>query len=276
MRKSSARAGAVGAVMTMAGGACSSAPATTGTFTGDGGEPSSSGSAGTGSSSSSGAGNTSSSGSGTASSSGSGAPVCTQAFQPMGYTAALPLLVSQIFGASGYEGDGETAGNITQGMCGAGDAPDAGITGTCYTWSYTPGAMGWAAVEWLNNGDGVMYGNWGELPGIAAPVGAENVTFWAKTETPGLQVKFSAGGLTPSPTAATPTYCGDTDSTTTLSVTLTSSWTQYTLPLAHTTTSADLILGAFNWSIGGGTGQDAGAGGTGPYSFEVSNIAWTQ
>jgi hypothetical protein len=134
--------------------------------------------------------------------------------------------------------------------------------------------MGWAAVEWLNNGDGAMYGNWGQLPGIAAPVGATNVSFWAKADTDNVEVKFSAGGIMSNPTATVPIYCGDTDSASLLTVTLTPTWTEYKILLSHTTTADDIIVGAFNWAIA--NTQDAGAGSAGPYNFEVSNVEWTQ
>jgi hypothetical protein len=299
-------------------GACSSNDTTT-----DGG---SSGSSASGSSSSSGSASGSASGaasgsaSGAASGSASGSSSGSSSGTPtdgggmaeaaaacgaptMNASDKLPFPVDGHFIASGYEGDFGQIKNLGDGTgtaCGGSRAPTEGgaPVGNCWAVTYTPlltGGLGWAGVAWQ-----YPTNNWGASPGYLIPAGATQVVFSAKGKNGGEVASFGVGGVNPSTTSP----CGDSVTTSLMNQVLTTTWTQYAIPLNGQPYSAGQIIG-FSWSTGvaanvpdAGTGtadaattdagasapdattaSDAAAGDaaapTGiPISFYIDNIRW--
>ena len=231
--------------------ACSSTTSgpPSGGATGDMGSTASSG----GSSTSSGTGSGASSTSGTSSSS-----------SQTGTTVALPVTVSAQYVPSGYMGDGMTAGAINMLPQTPTDPTDCGgdrsapAIGTCYQITYTPvtpGGQGWGGVYWQYPSN-----NWGGMAGLDIAAGATQVSFYAKGMNGGEQVQFVVGGIQASGMAYQDSFKA------TVTETLTTSWTQYSVPLPA---SYGSVLGGFAWSAG--APADAG----GPIQFEVDSIQWT-
>jgi hypothetical protein len=104
--------------------------------------------------------------------------------------------------------------------------------------SFTPGGPeGWGGIYWL-----YPENNWGNLPGGLDLRPANKITFWAKGDTGGEQVRFFAGGASgpgaPYPDSLQP-------QATTIFITLTRQWKEYSINL----TGKDLshVVGGFGW-----------------------------
>jgi hypothetical protein len=213
----------------------------------------------------------------------------------------LPFAVDVMnkFVPSGFENDacGTIQMPATPGdpSCG-GQRSSATALGNCHEIIYTPAAptamvgcgtpgapKGYAGVAWQH-----PVNNWGTMPGYAIPAGAKKVTFYAKGAVGGETVKFFVGGTgygTP-PTAAAP--CADPVSAS-QSVTMTTSWAQYSIAILSTYTPAVLtgfgyslanqVLGASAGDAGAdaSTGSDGGDAGAAPsvVHFYVDDITWT-
>ncbi|MEO0324885.1 MAG: hypothetical protein AAF447_18120, partial [Myxococcota bacterium] len=104
--------------------------------------------------------------------------------------ATLPAVVFGEPGAintpyvpSGYMGDADA---LTLDAAWA-DDPRSGPT--CLRVSYGP-PSGWAGVAWLDPAD-----DWGDRPGGLALDGAQSLTFWARSEREGLEIRIGYGLL---------------------------------------------------------------------------------
>jgi hypothetical protein len=161
---------------------------------------------------------------------------------PGANSSTLPFAVDTpgAFVSSGYEGD-YSAITVTA-TCPT-RAPGT-PAGDCHTVIYNtlPDAglgLGWAGVVWQHPAN-----NWGSQPGYLIPPGAQAVTFYAQGATGTENVGFAVGGMG-TPSTATP--CVDTVTSTLAAVTLSTTWTQYTLPLSSQTYAGG-VLNGFSWS----------------------------
>jgi hypothetical protein len=231
---------------------------------------------------------------------------------PTPNTDTLPFAVDSKFIPSGYEGDAVGTMAIqmptTMGDPSCSGMPRAGNgKGTCHTVIYNalaPGtpigyptgatAMSWAGVAWQ-----YPINNWGQppancvsnctvSPGYVIPAGAKNVSFYAKGSVGGEVISFWAGVITPGGTSiCTDPFAVGTNPNT--KVTLTTTYTQYTMPIMGTYSAG--VITAFGFSLadqnpgsagdGGATeagATDAGAteGGSGypTVTFYVDDIEW--
>jgi len=99
----------------------------------------------------------------------------------------LPFTVDDWFAPSGYMGDGESPGAITdKPMCMP--SRPSGWVGHCHRFAYTPGTKKWGGVYWQ-----YPDGNWGDHPGLVIPTGATKVSFQAWGEAGGEKLKFLVG-----------------------------------------------------------------------------------
>ena len=105
---------------------------------------------------------------------------------PTGPTV-LPFAVDDWYGPSGYMGDGESPGAISDAMTCRDDRP-ASWVGNCHLYTWTPGTQMWAGVYWQ-----YPDGNWGDRPGLQIPAGATRISFRAWGETGTEQVDFMVG-----------------------------------------------------------------------------------
>jgi hypothetical protein len=159
-----------------------------------------------------------------------------------GAPLALPFYVSDQFIPSGFMND-PTGITITTGANGSPAcptrAPSAG--GLCYVvaWDTTTNAA-WAGVYWQYPAN-----NWGTEPGLSIAAGATQVSFYAQGAAGGEVLTFKSGGINDPLVAATGSY-GDNYEVSSPSVTLTTTWTQYTISLQGAT-YPDGVLGAFVW-----------------------------
>jgi hypothetical protein len=166
--------------------------------------------------------------------------------------------------------------------------------GTCHTVIYTalaPGtpigyptgatSVGWAGVAWQ-----YPINNFGMSVGYAIPAGAAKVSFYAKGAVGGETVSFYAANIAPGGMAV----CNDAFASGTnpaAKLTLTPTWTQYTMPI--TGTYATGIITGFGYSLndqiptgdGDGGVADAGAKDGGdagsaypPVTFYIDDIVW--
>jgi hypothetical protein len=168
----------------------------------------------------------------------------------------LPFVVDSLFVASGFMGDGETAGPITQDdnmTCMASRPP--GSVGHCHKFTYTPSTKMWGGVYWQ-----YPVGNWGATPGKRIAAGATKVTFYAAGAAGGESIKFIVGGM--SGMANSDTVNAN------VSVVLTTTPMPYIVDLTGQT--YDAVLGGFGWTA------EAPAGSTAPISFTVDSIKWEQ
>jgi hypothetical protein len=161
--------------------------------------------------------------------------------------ATLPFAVDSIYAASGYMGDGEVPGGISDSTACPQRAGEA--LGLCHHLSWTPKSKGWAGVYWQ-----YPSGNWGTSPGYPVEPGATQVSFWAWGEKGGEKVSFFAG---------IPEADGFKSELT--DVVLTTTPTQYFVNLRNETYST--VVGAFGWSSGTSDGVN-------PVVFNVDDIQW--
>jgi Thaumatin family len=187
---------------------------------------------------------------------------------------ALPLVVTTYFPNRGWFGDGAISslfrtGVITEtpgaGLCAA---RPPGARGLCIQVKYTP-PPGYAppagafvgsymlttlAASHTDRDVNAVVGspNWGIEPGLMVAPGATRVSLFAASDQPGVKVFFKAGtGLDSAALPETPAP-------------LTSTWTQYQLPLAGLEVGAGLI-GGFAWTY-----KDP----TRPATFYIDGIVW--
>jgi hypothetical protein len=122
---------------------------------------------------------------------------------------------------------------------------------------------GFAGVAWQANvqsmAGGAYYNNFGVAPGVIPPAGATEASFWAKGAVGGEQLQFSVGSAATAP-------CTDSVISTT-SVTLTTTWTQYSIPFPPPVNYAAGQVNGFTWGVAGA------APGT-VVSFYFDNVQW--
>lgn len=145
-----------------------------------------------------------------------------------------------------WMGDGEVPGRVSLSEC----WPENPYSGrTSIRVAYTQEVVGWAGVYWVTPA-----GNWGDRPGGHDLTGADRLTFWARSETPGAQVTFVIGGI------GYPTnWRGDADCARPAepypdsvcpaikqTATLATTWTKVSIPLPQ---GRDLsrVVGGFGW-----------------------------
>jgi hypothetical protein len=161
--------------------------------------------------------------------------------------APIPFAVDDFYAPSGFMGDGESPGALT-------DAPTCPTRagdkhGLCHQVTWKPGAKGWAGIYWQ-----YPDGNWGTATGHTIAPGATQISFWAWGSKGGEKVDFFSGI---NPPDGYKVDSGD--------LTLTTTPTQYVLKLSGVTYST--VVGAFGWSSGTSDG-------TTPVTFFVDDIQW--
>jgi hypothetical protein len=166
----------------------------------------------------------------------------------------LPFVVDSEYQPTGSYGTGTTSTSSTCTVA----RSSATAKGNCHTATYTVVAGGaFAGVFWQYNF------NWGAEGGYQIPAGATKITFSAMGAAGGEKVGFNAG-YTGAPTAATP--CTDTIRANTNTLTLTTSWTAYSMALSGGYPEG--VLGAFGWEA-----NAPDAAGTG-ITFYVDDIQY--
>jgi hypothetical protein len=124
---------------------------------------------------------------------------------------------------------------------------------------------GYAAVVWQANvqqmgvAPNVYYNNFGVAPGEIPPAGATEASFWAKGAMGGEQLQFNVGAAGTGP-------CTDSVIST-ISVTLTTAWTRYTIPFPAPVNYANGQVSGFQWTV---AGQSPGVVTT----FYFDNVQW--
>jgi hypothetical protein len=189
---------------------------------------------------------------------------------PSGGSLPFAVDTAGIYITSGYEGDGSAITMPADPTCG-GNRSSASAMGNCHPVTYTPPPSGSTAPNWA----GVLWqhplNNWGNLgAGYAIPAGATKVSLWARGQLGGEVVTFLVG-FDVTPTATNP--CVDTV-TGSLKVTLTTTWTHYTIPFAGQYPSG--IISPFGYTVGTADQPvrgDAGPGGPNTV-FYVDDIEW--
>jgi hypothetical protein len=166
---------------------------------------------------------------------------------------------------TGGMGDAAVPGAITATTDAAACAgePAAANVGACYSITYQPqplkpGAPStWAGFFWQYPAN-----NWGAMQPRLIAAGAKSITFYAKGNAGGEKLTFKAGGIVNTPSLETPF----SDSFTIMNtVTLTKTWTKYTLPMTGLTYGSG-VLGAFAWV--------AEVPNTTPVKFFLHGIVW--
>jgi hypothetical protein len=104
--------------------------------------------------------------------------------------AALPVIVTTRFIASGFQGDPDpTVVAIPEGVT-CPSRPSSPV-GQCVVFDYTPVLQaGWGGVNWQ-----YPENNWGSLPGLCIADGAASVSFSARGNAGGEAVDFWAAGV---------------------------------------------------------------------------------
>lgn len=158
----------------------------------------------------------------------------------------LPFAVDDWYGPSGYMGDGEHVGAITDAQTCLPSRPSTWI-GNCHRYTWTPSGTAWAGVYWQ-----YPDGNWGDRPGLTLPSGATAISFQAWGATGTEKVDFMVGMM-----AVDGFEIKQTE------VALTTTPTRYTLSLAGT--SYGKVVGGFGW-----VAKEA----TAPMTFGIDDIRW--
>jgi hypothetical protein len=181
-------------------------------------------------------------------------------------TLTLPFTVSDHYRPTGGMGDGAVVGAVTfvtDGAACAGE-PAAASAGTCYAVTYQPQPIAagapstWAGFFWQYPDN-----NWGTQQPQLVMAGAKAVTFWAKGVAGGEKITFKAGGIVnAAQSTATPFSDAFTVENT---VTLSKTWTKYSLPMTGVTYGGG-VLGGFCWV--------AAATNTTPIKFVLHGIVW--
>ena len=168
--------------------------------------------------------------SGAAGAGGAAGPYCSQ---PGAKFGTLPYITTTSFIGSDYQPNGgglqigSTACTHYDAACGT-ENKNSGPCGQCSTWTYTPNATAatYAGVGYVRKFDGSY-----TAPQICMPTTAKAVTFYAKGALGGEQVTFTAQGATELP------------------VTLTATWTKYSLPLTGTFNTDTGVEQGFYWKV---------------------------
>lgn len=142
--------------------------------------------------------------------------------------SVLPFAVDDWYGPSGYMGDGEVPGSIADAQTCLSDRP-AGWMGNCHRYTWTPADRGWAGVYWQ-----YPDGNWGDLPGLVIPAGANRISFRAWGAAGTEKVDFMVGMM-----------AVDGFEVSKMEVELGTEPTQYTIELAGA--SYGKVVGGFGW-----------------------------
>ena len=156
------------------------------------------------------------------------------------------MVVSDHYKPTGGMGDATVAGAVTIGTDAAACAgePAAANQGLCYAVTYHPqpfpvGASStWAGFYWQYPDN-----NWGAMQPLTIATGAKDISFYAKGQAGGESITFEAGGILNTVSVATPYTDGFTIS---MTITLTNTWTRYTLPMTGLTYAGG-VLGGFGW-----------------------------
>jgi hypothetical protein len=145
---------------------------------------------------------------------------------------------------SGWMGDATVPGRVTLTECWY-DNPHSGQTAIKI--DYTRQISGWAGIYWLHPAE-----NWGDRPGGFNLTGADRLTFWARSDTPGAALRFLIGGIgyldgvvcEPSLEPFPGSVCPKIEEIKTLS--LSPTWTQHTIDLhLYPTRSLTKVVGGF-------------------------------
>jgi hypothetical protein len=159
----------------------------------------------------------------------------------------LPFYLSDQFVPSGFMGDSTAsmmAITLTHDAASCKSPRQTGAGGDCYGVVWAPTLTGdagaaWAGVYWQSSAN-----NWGSKPGKAIAPGATKISFYAAGAAGGETIQLCAGGINSMGTSATLPY-GDTFKVQEPAITLTTTWTQYELPL--TGASYTTVIGGFCW-----------------------------
>jgi len=185
----------------------------------------------------------------------------------------LPIVVDDLFAASGFMGDGANPGAIVLANAPT-DCParaPGNPVGKCSKFTYTPVnagnpqafmPAGWGGVYWQAPAN-----NWGTLPGQHIEAGATKVTFYAAGAKGGEVVSFIAGGIMG-------TAYQDPPKVELGNQVLTTTMTAYSIDLTGLTYEG--IIGGFGWTIEAKAGADAGLFDPTPVSFYVDGIQWVK
>ena len=144
---------------------------------------------------------------------------------------------------TGWMGDGEVPGRVSLTEC---SYDDPHSEPTAIKIEYTEEVIGWAGIYWVHPAE-----NWGDRPGGFDLTGADRLTFWARSDTPGAEIEFLIGGVGyPNGTACSSplaepypdSICPKIQQTETLS----STWKKYTIPLPQSR-NLEKVVGGFGW-----------------------------
>jgi hypothetical protein len=178
----------------------------------------------------------------------------------------LPFAVSDYFAPTGYEGDGANVEDVNLVTMHNDACPtrSPNPVGDCYEVTYddtNPQAtQGFAGVLWQYPGN-----NFGAYSGHTVTPGAQNVTVWARGASGGEKVEFQVGGID-DPTQPNQ----DSIDVQTGSMTLTTTWEEYTIGLPSS--YGDVLCG-FGWIVKSPTPGSPGAS-SGPIVFYLDGIQW--
>jgi hypothetical protein len=161
--------------------------------------------------------------------------------------APVPFAVDDYYAPSGFMGDGESPGALTdKATCPSRAGEKHGL---CHHVTWKPGMKGWAGIYWQ-----YPDGNWGTAKGHDIAPGATQISFWAWGEKGGEKVDFFSGI---NPPDGYKVETGD--------LVLTTTPTQYFIKLGASPYST--VVGAFGWSSGTSDGST-------PVTFYVDDIQW--
>jgi hypothetical protein len=113
----------------------------------------------------------------------------------------------------------------------------------------------WVGVYWQYPAN-----NWGAKVGKEIAAGATKVSFYAASDAGGEKVRFIVGGMNSAKDDTLPYSDPFTASAT---ITLTTSWTKYEIPL---TESYQDVIGGFAWSLT--------TSATAPVTFYLDDVRW--
>ena len=121
-------------------------------------------------------------------------------------------------------------------------APYSGNTSIKIDYRY--GFNGWAGVYWTDPEN-----NWGQRPGGYDLTGVSSLTFWARSEKAGQQLKILIGGISCFKDKAFPYHDSVCDVVPVPWFTLTNEWRQYTVDLTSVKKDWSQLLGGFGFVI---------------------------
>jgi exo-beta-1,3-glucanase (GH17 family) len=116
--------------------------------------------------------------------------------------------------------------------------------------SFTPGPIGWGGVYWQ-----YPENNWGNLNDGIDLRWANEITFWARSDTPGTRVQFIVGGIGYQASASGDAICSEPIQPYPDSVCpkillweqLSTTWTKYTIDLTQYPRDFSRVIGGFGW-----------------------------